>query len=190
MRTVGLDIFSDMPNPKRTSTEPKYQTRQFRMLLLLLCILFSQIFVLSGCVTHPSSNESATQHSAPHMSNKNSFPDKVVVELDISSGRPNPQWVLTRTELDTFQQLLEECPESKTETIDEGLGYRGFKIYTPEGNHKEMSIHNGVIRFIDNNDNVAYYQDPDKEIERWLFNQKRDELDQELQLAIQSSLSE
>jgi hypothetical protein len=51
--------------------------------------------------------------------------DRMTVELDVFSGRPNPRWTLTDAEAAQIEERLRNLP-SAVELVDEPLGYRGF----------------------------------------------------------------
>lgn len=54
----------------------------------------------------------------------------MTVELDVFSGRPNPQWVLTDDERQRVEELLRGLPEGTDPGpgATTGLGYRGFVL--------------------------------------------------------------
>jgi hypothetical protein len=61
----------------------------------------------------------------------------MVVELDIFSGRPNPQWQLSEDLAAQVVRLLEslELAASHNRPNPPGLGYRGFRLSDPGGLH-------------------------------------------------------
>ena len=52
------------------------------------------------------------------------------IELDIFSGRVNPQWNLTRSEQDHFLEMIIEdnVPILPVNVVESKLGYRGFIV--------------------------------------------------------------
>lgn len=58
------------------------------------------------------------------------------VELDIYSGRPNPRWTFSFTEAKTVTDLYKSLPAggAAAARIEDGLGYRGFRIFDSQSN--------------------------------------------------------
>ena len=56
------------------------------------------------------------------------MPARVEVELDIFSGMPNPTWVLTDAEADSFVKQLAAAPPGPATELSGNLGYRGFIV--------------------------------------------------------------
>ena len=50
------------------------------------------------------------------------------VELDVFSGRPNPEWPLTVAEAESLEARLEDLPRSAAPAPATKLGYRGFIV--------------------------------------------------------------
>lgn len=53
---------------------------------------------------------------------------KIIVELDVFSGRPNPVWALTTEESTALMKQLSALPlaDKNKKVMHDGLGYRGF----------------------------------------------------------------
>lgn len=58
---------------------------------------------------------------------------EVMAELDLFSGRPNPQWRLTGPARDRLLALLRAAPPATTPEREPGLGYRGFVVRIMSG---------------------------------------------------------
>jgi len=58
---------------------------------------------------------------------------EVVAELDLFSGRPNPQWRLTGPVRERLLALLRAAPPAAVPRREPGLGYRGFVIRITSG---------------------------------------------------------
>lgn len=105
------------------------------------------------------------------------------VELDVFSGRPNPQWELTPQEAVEFLNLFRALLEHKVEgRIREGLGYRGFIVV-----EKEKSIEGYDEILICNELAVArrgresrQFADKDRKLEQWLLQTGKGRLDSSL----------
>ena len=61
------------------------------------------------------------------------MPARVEVELDIFSGMPNPTWVLTDAEADSFVKQLAAAPPGPATELSGNLGYRGFIVQVTQG---------------------------------------------------------
>ena len=68
------------------------------------------------------------------------MPARVEVELDIFSGMPNPTWVLTDAEADSFVKRLAAAPPGPATELSGNLGYRGFIVQVTQG-AETHSIH-------------------------------------------------
>ena len=92
------------------------------------------------------------------------------VELDIFSGRPNPQWDLTETEEAELLLKLRALPIATGRCTIPQLGYRGFLLYSY---HSKTSLQTwlriGFGCVIDlRNPGYKYYEDT-ASIESWLI---------------------
>ncbi len=54
------------------------------------------------------------------------------VELDIFSGRPNPEWELQEHEVAELESIIKRSSPSQGKVDPPGLGYRGFIVYLPD----------------------------------------------------------
>ena len=108
------------------------------------------------------------------------MPPRIEVELDIFSGMPNPTWVLTNAEADSFlQQLAAVSPTSAWE-LSGNLGYRGFVVQVTHGSKTQLiRIQTGTVQST-NGAPVFYGYDKDRELERWLLNTGKPHLKNEL----------
>jgi hypothetical protein len=110
----------------------------------------------------------------------NSGDGEMQVEVDVFSGRPNPQWNLTSQEADEFVALFRTLPQQpKAGTVSEGLGYRGLIVTKPgesiEG-YNEILISNQIVVARQNSQSKQFV-DRDRRLERWLFQTGVDQLD-------------
>jgi hypothetical protein len=98
------------------------------------------------------------------------MPARVEVELDIFSGMPNPTWVLTDAEADSFVERLAAVPRAAATELSGNLGYRGFIVQVTQGTDTELiRIQTGTVHITKGATNV-YGHDKDRELERWLLN--------------------
>ena len=98
------------------------------------------------------------------------MPARVDVELDIFSGMPNPTWVLTNAEADSFVKQLAALPRTSAKKMSGNLGYRGFIAQVPQGADTHLiRIQNGTIH-ISKGATDHYSSDEGRKLERWLLN--------------------
>lgn len=76
----------------------------------------------------------------------------ITVELDIYSGRTNPQWKLTADESEALLKELKSLSVIDKNSIqqNDGLGYRGFLLHIIHSNgllNKTISVYNKTINF-------------------------------------------
>jgi len=102
------------------------------------------------------------------------------VEFDIFSGMPNPTWILTDAEADSFEKRLAALgPSASSEPLG-NLGYRGFIVQcTQAANLRLIRVQKGIVKISEGETDV-YASDTDRELERWLLNTGKLHLDDEL----------
>jgi hypothetical protein len=109
-----------------------------------------------------------------------SLPAHCEVELDIFSGMPNPKWMLTETEADSFLKQLAELPRISARKLLGNLGYRGFNVTCAHGASTQViRIQNGTVHISADVANV-YANDENRELERWLLGTAKPHLKDEL----------
>jgi hypothetical protein len=108
------------------------------------------------------------------------MPARCEVQLDIFSGMPNPTWILTNAEADSFEKQLAALPRTPARELSGKLGYRGFIVQCTQANNVQLiRIQNGAIHISKGATNV-YVSDKDRELERWLLNTGRPHLKNEI----------
>jgi hypothetical protein len=99
-----------------------------------------------------------------------SMPARCEVEFDIFSGMPNPTWILTDAEADSFMKQLAALPRTSAKELSGNLGYRGFIVQCTQGaNTQLIHIQNGIV-YISKGVTNVYACDEDRGLERWLLN--------------------
>jgi hypothetical protein len=91
------------------------------------------------------------------------------VELDIFSGRPNPEWTLTDAEATELKTMTASLPvAAASPPLFDGLGYRGIVVRDPgDPNWSLVALRDIVwIRTLEGSE---VRSDPDAGIERWLL---------------------
>jgi hypothetical protein len=109
-----------------------------------------------------------------------SMPARCEVELDIFSGMPNPTWILTNAEADSFVKQLAALSQTSARELSGNLGYRGFIVQCTQGaNTQLIRIQNGIV-YISKGVTNVYAYDRDRELERWLLTTGRPHVKNEL----------
>jgi hypothetical protein len=75
----------------------------------------------------------------------------VQVELDIFSGRPNPQWLFPAAAVRGVVEQVMRSPDPAPAPPVPGLGYRGFIVSNPPGSQPlpaAIRVYNGTISLI------------------------------------------
>lgn len=91
----------------------------------------------------------------------------VTVELDVFSGRPNPEWQLTGEEAAELRRRLSDLPPADVKPPPPRLGYRGFNVAGAGRISDEVGIADGFV-FSDRwSDRSAAYHDA-RQAELWL----------------------
>ena len=108
------------------------------------------------------------------------MPARCAVELDIFSGMPNPRWILTKVEADSFVKRVAALPRTLASKLSGNLGYRGFIVQCArEANTQVIRIQTGTVQ-ISEGATTVYAQDVGHELERWLLNSGRPHLKNEV----------
>lgn len=95
------------------------------------------------------------------------------VTLDVFSGRPDPNWILTKDQTSNFLKNISRIKpmEKVHDNPDKVLGYRGFIVEEKSIKDeplKRFEIYNGVIKVVTNE--LSYVlEDKDYQIEKWLL---------------------
>ncbi len=98
-------------------------------------------------------------------------PSHVQVTLDIFSGRPNPQWALSETQIEELRRRLVDLKEEEA-TTPPGLGYRGFLVTNAAQDRRlpeQVRSHNGVVTLVRRGVTRSYADS--NGIETWLIQQ-------------------
>ena len=94
---------------------------------------------------------------------------KIEIELDVFSGRPNPNWMLSEVQVDELKAKLSlALPEAKPKTPPQ-LGYNGFIIRNPDNLPAipdYIRVFSGVLTITDKG-KIRYCKDVSN-IEGWL----------------------
>lgn len=101
----------------------------------------------------------------------------IVVELDVFSGRPNPEWTLSATDGARFTDLWRSAPIVDPRSVPNNLGYRGFIVTMPDLG--TARVQDGFVQ-VTGKDGVSYRSDQDRAIERWLLRSGSSQLEDSL----------
>jgi hypothetical protein len=108
------------------------------------------------------------------------MPPRCEVELDIFSGMPNPTWILTDAEGESFVKRLAALGPSSSSGLSGNLGYRGFIVQCMQGDYLQLiRVQKGTVQIADGATEV-YASDKNRELERWLLNTGKPYIDDEL----------
>ena len=99
-----------------------------------------------------------------------------LIELDIFSGLPNPQWRLSAEETNALIKKMEEQYLSGSKDIVlPSLGYRGLNIYF--NNSLSATVCGGFISF-----DSKILIDKDQALELWLLSTAKHRIDEDVRL--------
>ena len=105
---------------------------------------------------------------------------RVEVEFDVFSGMPNPTWVLTDAEADSFVAQVSALPPTAPAKLSGNLGYRGFIVHVTLGPESWLVyVQNGAVD-ITKNATTVDARDEGRRLERWLLDTGKPHLDDEL----------
>jgi hypothetical protein len=99
------------------------------------------------------------------------------VELDAFSGRENPTWELSDEQTKEFVTTFESLGADDTgKSLNDGLGYRGFKVTGFRGYH-ELTVWKGVVHAV-RAGKTFRWQDKSRSLERFLLKTSRTHIDE------------
>ena len=114
------------------------------------------------------------------MKGSESMPARIEVELDIFSGMPNPTWVLTSVEAESFVKQSATLSRTSARELSGNLGYRGFIVQVTQGADTQLiHIQTGTVHLSEGATNI-YAADKDRELERWLLDTGKPHLKNEV----------
>ena len=119
------------------------------------------------------------------------------MELDLYSGRPNPEWCLGADQVLELQRRLKAAtafPVDRRPEPEEALGYRGVKgvgmlAAGPEAEPRRwaVSVGSGAIHLRSDGDALSFL-DPGRQLERWLLQSARGQVESDLLDALLASM--
>jgi hypothetical protein len=113
------------------------------------------------------------------------------VEIDIFSGRPNPHWNLTPSEINDFSGFLKVLPKiTEKASVQDGLGYRGLiltELSKNNQNYSMFSISNGLVE-VRKHGYTERFLDKGRKLERWVFKTGKGRMDNFLYQQIDESI--
>lgn len=136
----------------------------FMILKRVLPLVLSLSIIGTGCIFSPSNVKTAPD-------SQTSTDNIPAVALDIFSGRPNPKWALTSTEVNTLTAMIANLTPTQPVQIPNRLGYRGFIITLPsfktEGN-VTIRVYQTMVSVQSKEQSITYL-DSAQEVETWLI---------------------
>jgi hypothetical protein len=105
--------------------------------------------------------------------------------IDVFSGRPAPQWVLTGDETDELLSILAELDPVSPAPVLGDLGYRGMSARLWGGSEPDvLRAGNGVVVFEPLRERAL--RDPERRVERFLWDSARRHLPGEVTKPLES----
>jgi hypothetical protein len=138
------------------------------------------MWLLVTCVLLASACTAARTPAKAITGGNESMPARVEVELDIFSGMPNPTWVLTDAETDSFLKRLAAAPPGPATELSGNLGYRGYIVQVTQGTETHLIHVQAATVHISKGATKVYAKDVNRELERWLLNTGKPHLKNEI----------
>lgn len=109
---------------------------------------------------------------------------RMIVEIDIFSGRPNPRWELSPEQTLEFQQKISALHrQTPSSPAFDGLGYRGLIVRDPGNPGSFFKIGFGRILHVKDG-TKSYYSDEGRSLEKWLIRTGKGKVNDSLTAAI------
>jgi hypothetical protein len=110
-----------------------------------------------------------------------------IVTLEVFSGRPDPNWLLTDNDEAEFERLVASAPVAARPASSqvEPLGYRGFHVRIKHSGTRptHVKIFDGWIK------GRGTRKDPGRVLERWLLTTAHGAIPNDLTAYIQSEIN-
>jgi hypothetical protein len=105
---------------------------------------------------------------------------RMIVEIDIFSGRPNPSWELSPQQVIELQRRVSALRQQLTPSpLFDGLGYRGLIVRDPSDPGSFLKV--GFSRILSVKGGVeTIYDDEGRMLEKWLFGTGKGKVDDRL----------
>ena len=147
--------------------------------LCLLCLLM--LLLAAGCASPTNTPTPAPATVAPA---------QVQAELDVFSGRPNPQWTLSAEDARRLLDELEKLPQAPAEPFDSLLGYRGIlvRVSSAEG-VTTYRLWNALVTK-EASGQLSAHHDKDRALEEWLLTTGRPYLEEGLYEMVMKEITE
>lgn len=110
----------------------------------------------------------------------------VQAEVALFSGRPNPQWALSETDIQALWAMLAALEPVGAKETPGNLGYQGFRLHYEQPGTKEsgtIAIFDGFVYYSAGRQTLSA-ADPERRIERWLATVARQHLDFTIYMAL------
>lgn len=135
---------------------------------------------VSGCANEPMPTWRNHNVMQAHMTT-------IIVEIDIFSGMPNPEWTLSEASAAMFLSKLSGLQKTTERPRSTNLGYRGLVVRMSQEAGLQMYFQNGLIESSDGTSST-FFLDPQRSLERWLIGTGRKALSHEILEVIDADL--
>jgi hypothetical protein len=87
------------------------------------------------------------------------------IEVDMFSGRPNPEFELQGDQAESLQRLLDtQRQPSKTAQIADQLGFRGFVVTSAAAGGASYRVKDDIVQI-----GGSAYMDPNKDVQTYIL---------------------
>jgi hypothetical protein len=93
---------------------------------------------------------------------------------------PNPAWVLTDAQADSFVNQIAALPQAPATELSGNLGYRGFIVQVTQGAETQLIYVQADTVHISKGAAKTYAKDGSRALERWLLNTGKPHLKSEI----------
>jgi hypothetical protein len=94
----------------------------------------------------------------------------VQVEIDIYSGRPNPNWELPAEAAAGLMARIAALPAAAPWTAPDQLGYRGTIVRSPSNRlFHRIDVYRGLVKVELVDKSIKWHRDEHRTIEEWLL---------------------
>jgi hypothetical protein len=134
---------------------------------------------IDGVVYGPDSPFSTPSTASSSAATTASVSNSMRAQMDVFSGRPNPSWDLSSSEVDQIRSTFGRLPERQAAIRSDSLGYRGVILQgdtVRDMGFTRISIGGGVV-VAEGSQGTRYFSDSDRSLERLVFTTARGRID-------------
>lgn len=138
----------------------KLRHRWLSLVVVLVVLGFSSLIIACDA-------RLVTANNTPKTNQVSSMNETSQIELNIFSGRPDPTWTITNTEIAHLISQVQKLPATQPKEFADNLGYRGFTVRL-NSNDGFIKVYQGICEY-QLQGKSQFFHDEDRQLEKQLL---------------------